>query len=116
MDDKKINELDKKFSLLQNDFQYASKDISEIKGDIKGVRADFKELTGVIASLGFVTLEDFETQKKYIEDNYVTKLEFNKLSSKTTPVLWFGGIAAAAAVTGIAGAIVAFIINGGLAR
>lgn len=116
MDSKKINELDKKVSLLQNDFTYASKDITEIKGDIKGVRADFKELTGVIASLGFVTLEDFENQKKFIEDNYVTKIEFNKLSSKLTPVLWFSGIAATAVVTGIVGAFVAFIVNGGLAK
>ena len=115
-EDKKMNDLDKKVSLLQNDFGYMKSDISEVKGDMKGLRSDFKELTGIIASLGFVTQEDFETQKKHIEEHYVSKIAFEKLASKLTPVLWFAGIAAGAVVTGLVGAIVAFIVNGGLAK
>ncbi len=115
-EDKKMNDLDKKVSLLQNDFGYMKSDISEVKGDMKGLRSDFKELTGVIASLGFVTQEDFEAHKKHIEDNYVTKIVFEKLQSKLTPILWFAGIAAGAVVTGVVGAVVAFVVNGGLAK
>lgn len=113
---KKMNDLDKKVSLLQNDFGYMKSDISEVKGDMKGLRGDFKELTKVIASLGFVTQEDFEAHKKDLHKNYVTKIDFEKLASKLTPVLWFSGIAAGAVITGIVGAIVAWIVNGGLAK
>lgn len=115
-ENKKINELDKKVSLLQNDFGYMKSDISEVKGDIKGMRGDFKELTGIIASLGFATIEDFEDHKKHVNENYVSKITYQKLESKLTPVLWFAGIAASAVVTGIVGAIVVFIINGGLSK
>lgn len=119
-EDKKMNDLDKKVSLLQNDFGYMKNDISEVKGDMKGLRSDFKELTGVIASLGFVTQEDFEAYKKEVKEdlknNYVTKSTFQKLESKLTPILWLGGIAAAAIVTSVVGAIVVFVLNGGLAK
>ena len=110
----KINDLDKKVSLLQNDFKYISIDVGEVKQDVKGLRGDFKELTKVIASLGFVTQEEFEAEKKNILDKYVTKVTFEKLASKITPVLWFSGIAAGAVVTGIIGAIIAWVVNGGL--
>lgn len=112
----KINDLDKKFSLLANDFKYMSNDMGEVKSEMKGLRGDFQELTKIIASLGFVTQEDFETYQKHIEKNYVSKITFEKLASKITPVLWFSGIAAGAVVTGIVAAVVAFIINGGLAQ
>jgi len=115
-EDKKMNDLDKKVSLLQNDFGYMKNDISEVKGDMKGLRSDFKELTGVIASLGFVTQEDFEAYKKEVEKNYVTKSDYTTLESKIKPVLWFAGIAATTVVTGIVGAIVVFLINGGFAK
>lgn len=115
-ENKKMNDLDKKVSLLQNDFKYMSNDIGEVKTDMKGLRGDMKELTHVIAGLGFVTQEEFDVHKKALEDNYVTKIVFEKLASKLTPVLWFSGIAAGAVVTGIVGALVAFIINGGLAK
>lgn len=111
---KKITDLDKKVSLLQNDFKYMSTDITEIKGDMKGFREDFKGLTQVIASLGFVTQEEFEAHKKNVTDNYVTKIAYEKLASKITPVLWFSGIAAGAVVTAIVGAVVAWILGGGL--
>lgn len=115
-EDKKMNDLDKKVSLLQNDFGYMKNDISEVKGDMKGLRSDFKELTGIIASLGFVTQEDFEAHKKDVEKTYVTKTDFAQLESKIKPVLWFAGIAATAVVTGVVGAIVVFTINGGFAK
>ena len=112
----KISELDKKVELLAKDFSYQKEGVERVEETIKEVRGDVKVISETLSALVFVTPADIEDLEKRIEKNYVTKTEYQKLASKITPLLWFGGTAAGALVVAIVSALVAFVINGGLAR